>query len=261
MIKAVAYLRVSSKSQEDNNSLAIQEKKIRAYAEAKDLDIVKVYKDVSSGSNTDRPEYKAMMDNLISGNSTIESVISYKIDRVHRSQINFLRMIEKLEALNISVITVTENINTSDPIGKLIFDVLSMFAEFERKQTSKRVKEGKDEKLDTLKPKETLSKTPLGYDNWFEIIPEEATTVKLIFNQYYSLRSFGKVKKYLDNMEMKTATGVYFSKVQISNILKNQAYCGLYIYKSVKYLQHHDRIISNNVFGKCRKIMNDRSKK
>ncbi|MBX9726504.1 MAG: recombinase family protein, partial [Rickettsiales bacterium] len=87
-----------------------------------------------SGGTMDRPAIKRLYDDIEKG--LIDVVVVYKIDRLSRSQLDFLNMIEFFKKHRVAFVSVTQNFDTSTPMGELMLSILISFAQFERKQTS-----------------------------------------------------------------------------------------------------------------------------
>jgi len=252
--KAVAYIRVSTRSQEDNTSLKEQRDCIEAYAKSQHIEIVAIFQEVKGGTNLNRKQYKDMM-NYIKEND-IDLVISYKIDRIHRKQINFLHMIEQLNESDCHFASVCELIDTSSQLGKMIMSLLSMFAEYEADAIKERMRAGKQAKQSNLKDKEIVAGSiPFGYDSNFEIIADEAHIVQSIFSNYIKLGSLGKVQRVLNDLGYITRLGKVFSRDAIYKILMNRAYIGIYKFGGKKYVDHHEAIVTNYKSGRANKLL------
>lgn len=218
MKTAVIYARVSSEKQEENTSLTMQIEKAQSYASTYDYHILDVFQDVSSGGNTDRDGFKAMMSAL--ENNVVSAVIVFKLDRLHRKLQNLLNHKSDLETKGVSIVSVSEQIDTSTSNGKLFFNIIGSFAEFERDVINERTSAGKRQKI--AKGLFTAGNVPFGYaiknSETLEIIEAEAQAVKAIFKARLagnSLRDiavdvFKDVKRY----------------GQVNYILKNPAYTG-----------------------------------
>ena len=128
------YARVSSKGQAvDGNSLAAQEKALRiAGAE-------KIYMDSYTGTKISRPELDKLLSKLKQG----DSLIITKLDRIARSSIGGVTLIQELLDKGVVVHILNMGIIDNSPTGKLITTVLLAFAEFERDMIVERTKEGK----------------------------------------------------------------------------------------------------------------------
>lgn len=116
----VAYLRVSTKDQEiEPQRLAIQ----RAGYE-----IVKEFSDVGvSGRKASRPGLDALMDYVREG----DTLVIYSLSRLGRSTMDTLSLLETLKNKGITVVSLTERIDTSTPTGKVLTVLLAAMAEME----------------------------------------------------------------------------------------------------------------------------------
>ena len=92
-----------------------------------------------TGGNMDRPALNRLIADVASGG--MDCVVIYKIDRLSRSLIDFTRMIELLEKHEVSLVAVTQQINTSTSTGRLMLNILSSFAQFEREIISERTRD------------------------------------------------------------------------------------------------------------------------
>lgn len=127
MEKVAIYARVSTKDQKIENQIDL----LREYCDSRNFEIFKEYKDIGvSGSVFERKALKMLMRDAKEGK--FKSVIVHKLDRFGRSAIDLLNGVEELKNMNVSFISISDNIDTSSHYGKLIFQILSAFAEFER---------------------------------------------------------------------------------------------------------------------------------
>ena len=128
------YARVSTNSQaRDGNSLEAQ---IRLL---KDAGAEKIFSDVFSGSKNDRPELDKLLKIIQSG----DTLIITKLDRIARSVMNGIQLIEKLNDKNVIINVLNMGTIDSSPTGKLIRNIMLSFAEFERDMIKQRTLEGK----------------------------------------------------------------------------------------------------------------------
>lgn len=89
---------------------------------------VRVFHETASGGQRDRPELAAALDYVRAG----DALVVWKLDRLARSLKQLIETVEDLERRDISFVSLTENINTTSPGGKLIFHIFAALAEFER---------------------------------------------------------------------------------------------------------------------------------
>lgn len=124
----IAYIRVSTIDQNE----ARQKEALQNY------NIDKWYIEKISGKNTDRPEFKNMMEYVREG----DTIYIKDFSRLSRSTSDLLNIIETLEKRKITLISLKENIDTSTPTGKLMLTMIGAINEFERTNLLERQKEG-----------------------------------------------------------------------------------------------------------------------
>ena len=128
------YARVSTSGQaRDGNSLEVQ---INALQEA---GAEKIFSDIFSGSKNDRPELDKLLNIIQSG----DTLIITKLDRIARSLIQGIQLLENLNDRGIIIDVLNMGIIDSSPTGKLIRNIMLSFSEFERDMIIQRTQEGK----------------------------------------------------------------------------------------------------------------------
>jgi DNA invertase Pin-like site-specific DNA recombinase len=124
----VGYCRVSSVGQ----SLDVQLDKLSEVG----CDVV--FKETHTGTTDQRPQLQAMMQYVRKG----DTLYITKLDRLGRSTLHLTQIFDKLEKQCVNIVVLDQNIDTTTPIGKLLFNVLSSIAEFETALRSERQREG-----------------------------------------------------------------------------------------------------------------------
>lgn len=103
-----------------------------------------IYRDNSTGTNTDRSGYRNMMDDA--SNGRLDAVVVHSVSRVCRSISDLESTASKLEDSGVELHIVSEGLkmrpNESDPYQKALFQLLGVFAELEANMTQQRTKEG-----------------------------------------------------------------------------------------------------------------------
>ena len=128
------YARVSTKGQaRDGNSLESQERSL------KEAGAEKIFTDAFTGTKAHRPE----LDKLIKVLSDGDMLIVTKLDRVARSTIQGIELIENLLDKGVIVHVLNIGIMDNTPTGRLIRNIFLAFAEFERDMIVERTQEGK----------------------------------------------------------------------------------------------------------------------
>jgi DNA invertase Pin-like site-specific DNA recombinase len=118
----------------------VQLRELREYVVVRGWAIVAVYTDSVSGSKDSRPGLNRLMSDA--GRRSFDVVVVWRFDRFARSVSHLLRALEQFQALGIDFISLSENVDTSTPTGKMIFTVLGAVAELERSLIVERVKAG-----------------------------------------------------------------------------------------------------------------------
>src|SRR6187551_824309 len=150
-----------------------------------------------SGGNMERPALKRLMNDIEAGK--VNTIVVYKVDRLTRSLADFAKIIEKLDAKQVSFVSVTQQFNTTTSMGRLTLNVLLSFAQFEREVTGERIRD----KIAASKKKGMWmgGLPPLGYDvreRKLIVNEQEAQTLHHIFGRYVELRSVRSLKAELD---------------------------------------------------------------
>jgi DNA invertase Pin-like site-specific DNA recombinase len=139
MRRAVFYLRVSTQDQTTAN----QERELRAVADRMGCEVVKVYKDhgISGAKGRDkRPAFDALCKDA--ARRQFDVVMAWSVDRLGRSLKDLIDFLKELHALKIDLFLHQQGLDTTTPSGKAIFQMIGMFAEFERAMIQKRVRAG-----------------------------------------------------------------------------------------------------------------------
>jgi len=139
--KVVGYIRVSTDKQADNGiSLDAQRAKIEAYALAMDLDLVGIIEDAGvSAKSLDRAGLRSALAMLTSGKA--DALLVVKLDRLTRSVRDLGELVEKYFATKYSLLSMSDSIDTRTASGRLVLNVLTSVAQWEREATSERTKD------------------------------------------------------------------------------------------------------------------------
>ena len=139
MKRAAVYLRVSTVDQTTAN----QERELREVAERAGWEVVKVYKDhgISGAKSRDkRPQFDALCRDANA--RQFDLVMAWSVDRLGRSLQDLVEFLSNLHALKIDLFLKTQGIDTTTPGGKAMFQMMGVFAEFERSIIQERVRAG-----------------------------------------------------------------------------------------------------------------------
>ena len=210
-----------------------------------------------SGASLQRPALQALLDLVRS--RRIDIVVVYKVDRLTRSLADFAKLVEVFDAHGVSFVSVTQSFNTTSSMGRLTLNVLLSFAQFEREVIGERVRD----KIAASKRKGIWvgGPVPLGYRSIgkkLEVVPEEATIVRKIFEDYLVLGSIGDLAVSLDDQGLRPkrrrlangseTAATRFTVGPLAHMLKNRFYLGEVSYRGEIHKGEHAAIIDRELF-------------
>lgn len=189
-----------------------------------------------SGKNFNRPEFKAMLDEVKKGSA--EKIIVYRIDRLSRSISDFSYFWNILEKNNVEFVSVNEKFDTSQPIGKAMLYIIMSFAQLERETIAERIRDNYYARF--KRGIWSGGPPPLGFcikqrifDGKKESFIEpdkDIEIIKFIFDTYYKGESLGETARQAENKfpEVKH----YWDNKSVSRIIRNPVYalCGKDVY-------------------------------
>lgn len=217
-----------------------------------------------SGGNMDRPAMQRLLADIMEGR--VDVVVVYKIDRLTRSLMDFSKMIEVFERHGVSFVSVTQQFNTTNSMGRLMLNILLSFAQFEREVTGERIRD----KITASKKKGLWMGgiPPLGYDvvdRCLVVNPQEAKLIKHIFKRFTEIASTTLLYKELrlENVTSKSWTtqdgrhrpGKPIDRGLIYKLLNNRTYLGELRHKDQWYEGKHEPIIDKKLWDDVHSIL------
>jgi site-specific DNA recombinase len=253
-LQAAIYARTSSNSQRFGYSIDEQVRRCWEFCGNASWDVVFVFSDeAESGRDTERPEFQSMLNQARNG--LFDVVVFWKLDRFCRSLVDLVKTEEELDELGVGLHSVTEFLDTTNPVGRFNFRNLASAAELESDLTSQRVKLGmyglaRERKWPNDHP-------PLGYerndDGTLRIDESERELVHLIFDLYIQEHSMPQVAFLLNQRGKTTSRGDSWCRQSIGKVLRNKLYIGHYQIADFEANVEEYRILPNPVFEEATK--------
>lgn len=137
-MKIVTYSRVSTGEQ----NLDSQKQELENYIARTRFELIAAFSDVMSGAKAARPGLDALTELLTHGG--IDAVVVVKLDRLGRSLMNVVTLIDQWDKLGVALICTSQGIDTrtSNPCGRVTYQILAAVSEFERNLIRERTRAG-----------------------------------------------------------------------------------------------------------------------
>ena len=273
--RCAIYTRKSTdeRLERDYNSLESQRDICAAYVRSQRhkgwVEVSERYDDPArSGGTLERPGLERLMDAVERG--TVDVIVIYKIDRLTRSLGDFVRLMDLFDRFGVSFVSVTQNFDTSDSMGRLVLNILLTFAQFEREMAADRVRE----KILAMKRrgKWTGGPPPYGYDvvdGRLVVNPAEACQVRHVFERFLALGSYVALKRELQAAGMRTKRwinrkgvetgGGVISSGMVYNMLASRFYVGEVPHYDRGYPGEHEPIVERKVWEAAQALRARRS--
>lgn len=140
MANVYGYVRVSTVGQK----LEVQIDQIKRFIDYRnDFNLIKIFEDKASGKDINRPGYAEMLELLDTNPHDISLIVISKLDRIGRNLRDILELSDWLNAQNIGLVSIADNIDTTTTTGKLFFHITAVFAEYELARINERTAEGR----------------------------------------------------------------------------------------------------------------------
>jgi site-specific DNA recombinase len=254
VMKVAGYCRVSTLDQVKGISLEYQAEKISKWADFMEYTTEAMYVEKGeSGAKAERTELSRLLEDAKEGK--FDMVVVWKVDRFSRDLAVAVDVYRELQKLGITLFILDGNIDTSTPMGKMLFYQLSIFAEMERDNIKERLLMGKTDKVEKGS---YIAKKPLGYnveDGQLYKNEEEAKIVKHIFKlRAYDKMTYRAIAEELNNQGISSPSGNNkWSHNSVVKILKNKLYLGEYktTIEGREYTGTCEPLVSKQVFGRA----------
>jgi site-specific DNA recombinase len=248
-LRCAVYTRKSSEEglDMDFNSLDAQRESCEAYVVSQRAEgwtlVADRYDDGGfSGGTLERPGLKRLLADV--GAGKIDVVVVYKIDRLSRSMLDFLNLVELFERQGVTFVSVTQSFNTKDAMGRMALNILVTFAQFERELIGERIRD--NVAASRKRGKWMGGWTPLGYevrDRKLIIHQEDAERVRSIFRRFVQLKSATRLARELVAAGATNRYGHALDKGVLYKLLNNRVYIGEAVHKGTSYPGEHEPII------------------
>lgn len=283
MIYVASYCRVSTDKEDQANSFAAQQRYFTQYIAAHpQWQLYAVYADqgITGTSAKKRPQFQQMIRDA--QEKKFQLILTKEVSRFSRNLLDTIAYTRALKSLGVSVLFLTDGINTQDPDAELRLSIMASIAQEESRKTSARVKWGQTRQMERGV---VFGRSLLGYDvmdGKLSVNQVGAQLVQRIFHMYGEEKlGSSQIAQILDHEGFRTPSGnPHWSPGCIVKILKNEKYVGDLVQKksyTPDYLTHkketnrgeeplivlsghHTPIISRKLWNQVQEELKERGK-
>ncbi|WP_409226848.1 recombinase family protein [Gudongella sp. SC589] len=279
-LRVAAYARVSTDSDEQMVSLKAQREHYEKYIKSNpEWEFAGLYYDegISGTKKEKRPELLRMIRDC--ENDRIDFIITKSISRFARNTTDCLELVRQLLNIGVFIYFEKENLNTGDMESELMLSILSGFAAEESASISQNTTWSINKRFQN--GNYIIGSPPYGYANVngeMVIVPEEAEIVKRIFSECLAGKGGSVIAKGLNRDKIPARRGNHWSTGTVIDMLRNEKYKGDALFqktytdnnynrrpnkgeKDQFYCKnHHEPIVSREVFSKAQKLITQRAK-
>jgi site-specific DNA recombinase len=273
LVRCAIYTRKSTEEglEQEFNSLDAQRESAEAFIRSQTHEgwtcLTDRYDDGGfTGGNMERPALQRLLADIRAGK--IDCVVTYKVDRLSRSLLDFARMMETFEKHGVSFVSITQQFNSATSMGRLVLNVLLSFAQFEREIIAERTR---DKVAATRRKGKWSGGTPvLGYDldprgRRLHVNDDEAIRVRAIFALYLEQQALlpvvqelarrGWVGKRWQTRNGRQRGGRPFTKTSLFRLLTNVLYAGKVRYKDEVHDGEQAALIDPDTFRRVQALL------
>lgn len=230
------------------NDLALKRKMIRDYCNTHNLELIQTFEDRDSNTAISRKGLLHLLAALGAGNSVVVTHTN-QLWEDDTARVLVAYQVRKAHSEIISIEEPSYSLYNDFSAAFSMADMDGLLKLHEKLSTGLRLSRGRA--LKAARGERSCGIAPFGYkwaEGRVEVDPESKAVVRDIFESYLQVKSIGKLKRYLDENEITTPKGNYFSKEALRIILSNEFYAGFVSDGASGKYGKHDPIVSEDVF-------------
>jgi site-specific DNA recombinase len=259
MTRVCLYMRISTDEDHQPTSLGTQRERLERYCQAmEDWHVVHAFEDQASGVTLDRPGLQQSLG--LARERRFDLLLVYRVDRLSRKVRQLAGLAEELDRLSIVLKSATEPFDTGSPAGRMMLQMLGVFAEFEHAAIVDRVTAGLERRV--REGRWVSGRTPYGYTRDEGLLvpdPVKAPIVRRIV-QLYAEGKLGTtaIARTLETEGAPAPRKHGWSPNALQLILANPAYRGLIRWNGRLFEGLHEPLVDQELFEKSQEILRRR---
>ncbi len=248
------YTRISTDETHQKHSLGAQREQIAAFCRKeypRGWKLFGVYRDTASGRAIDRPGLRKLLSDAET--RVFDVVVVFRVDRVSRRIRDFAHILGELAGLGIELRSVKESFEARDASGRMMAEMLGVFAEFESVTSAARQKLGRQRRA--MRGEYVGGRPPYGYDlvpgEGLVVNEAEARVVKRIFDLYANAGlGYTRIARRLYEEGARRRCGNPWGSSTVMRVVKNPVYAGKVRCRG-EYDGKHEPIVSEGLYRRA----------
>jgi site-specific DNA recombinase len=267
-MRVATYTRISTDEEHQPYSLDAQATRLGSYiASQEGWDLTRQFTDSMTGATTERPGLQRMLSEARAGR--FDLLLVYRVDRFSRSVRGLAQLLEELDRAGVAFRSATEPFDTTTPAGRMMVQMLGVFAEFERATIVDRVIAGLERKA--ARGEWAAGGPPYGYridkaTGHLVVAEDEAPLVGVVFDLYLAKRMGARaIANWLNDRGHRTKYGRPWSHASVLTVLGNRTYTGQVFFRDTWHPAPHSPLVDADTFAAAQEVRigrgEDRSKR
>ncbi|MGH2779933.1 MAG: recombinase family protein [Thermoleophilaceae bacterium] len=260
MTRVCLYLRISTDEDHQPTSLGTQRERLERYCQAmEDWHVVHSFEDQASGVTLDRPGLTQALG--LARERRFDLLLVYRVDRLSRKVRQLAGLAEELDRLGIVLKSATEPFDTGSPAGRMMLQMLGVFAEFEHATIVDRVTAGLERRV--REGRWMSGRTPYGYTRTDGLLVPDAVKAPIV-RRIFQLYAEGRlgttaIARQLEVEGAPAPRKQGWSPNALQLILANPAYRGLVRWRGETHPGLHEPLVDDDTFEQTQAILRRRS--
>ena len=261
-MRIAVYTRISTDEETQPYSLEAQATRLDSYAASQeDWKIVRRFTDQASGAILERPGLERALREAEAGR--FDLLLVYRVNRLSRSVRGLAQVLDRLDAAEVLFRSATEPFDTASSSGRMMVQMLGVFAEFERATIVERTVAGMERKAE--RGEWVGGNIPFGYrldaERRFLVVePSEASVVPQIFRRYTERREGSSaIAKWLTERGSRTRQGKPFNVPAVLSVLRNRTYLGEISFRGKHHPAPHEPLVEEALFERAQEVLRNRT--
>ena len=261
-MRVAIYRRISTDEERQPFSLDAQQERLAAYVAAQPgWVLTRSYSDRMTGKRLDRPGLQQALQDARAGRYDL--LLVFKVDRLARSTGGLAKILEELDARGVAFRSASEPFDTTTAAGRMMMQMLGVFAEFEREMIVERTRMGLARKA--ARGEWTGGAAPFGYrydapTRVLRPVPVQAALVQRIFRLYVDRRlGSSAISGLLNDAGQLTSRGSRWTPNRVLAVLRNPTCIGQLPFNGERHQAAHEPIIDRELFERAQLLLAERS--